>query len=106
MRGGVEGLEATQYSVAAAWHRGNAGEATWSHDAVDATSYGSASPTPENTSYYFLAIRLFVGRQLLHAVEPRLERRKVRQPAHGPRVAQRLREHEVGSRRALDAART
>ena len=86
----VDGVEATGYrvdAVAAAWHRGNAGEPTWSHDAADATNYGSAPPTPENTSYYFLAIRLFVGRQLLHAVQPRLERGKVREPAHGPRVA-------------------
>ena len=89
MSGGVEGVEATRYrvdAVAAAWHRGNAGEPTWSHDAVDATSYGSASPTPENTSYY-LAVRLLIRRQFLDAVEPRLERGKVRQPAHGPRVA-------------------
>ena len=71
MSGGVEGVEATRYrvdAVAAAWHRGNAGEPTWSHDAVDATSYGSASPTPENTSYYFLAIRLLIRRELLHSI--------------------------------------
>ena len=80
MRRGFGGVEA-------AWHRSNAGEPTWSHDAADATSYGSASPTPENTSYYSLAIRLLVRRQLLHAVEPRLERRKLREPAHRPRVA-------------------
>ena len=104
----VGGVEATRYrvdAVAAAWHRGNAGEPTWSHDAVDATSYGSASPTPENTSYY-LAVRFLVRGQLLHAVQPSLERGKIRQPAHGPRVTQRLRQDEVRGRRALDAART
>ena len=102
MRGGVDGVEATRYradAVAAAWHRGNAGEP----DVVSRRRRGD-DPTPPQRpkrEHKRLAIGLFIRRELLHSIEPSFESWKIRQPPHGPRVAQRFGEHEVRGRRAF-----